>query len=79
MRAADSGPALAGSVLYVGDDDGYLYAIDITSTSPRWRYRAGGPVRSQILYADGVVYSRVLGAEVTISPALNPLFQPALA
>jgi hypothetical protein len=47
---------VAGQVVYAGSDDGYLYAIDITSGRPRWRYRTGGPVRSRILVEGGVVY-----------------------
>jgi outer membrane protein assembly factor BamB len=45
-----------GTTIYAGDDDGYVYAIDITSISARWRYRVGAAVRSQILVANGVVY-----------------------
>jgi outer membrane protein assembly factor BamB len=45
-----------GTTVYAGDDDGYVYAIDTVSISERWRYRAGGAVRSKILAADGVVY-----------------------
>jgi eukaryotic-like serine/threonine-protein kinase len=55
-----SGLATDGVTVYAGDDDGYLYAIDATSTSTsislRWRYRVGAAVRSQILLANGVVY-----------------------
>jgi eukaryotic-like serine/threonine-protein kinase len=52
----NSGPATDGTVVYAGDDDGYLYAIDVASVSLRWRYRAGAAVQSQILVANGVVY-----------------------
>src|SRR5207237_1418537 len=46
-----SGLALDGTTLYAGSDDGYLYAIDITTTTVRWRFGTGGPVRSRILDA----------------------------
>jgi outer membrane protein assembly factor BamB len=54
----NSGPATDGSTVYAGDDHGYVYAIDVTTNTPtaRWTFRAGGPVQSQILLANGVVY-----------------------
>jgi outer membrane protein assembly factor BamB len=52
----NSGPATDGITVYTGDDDGYLYAIDVISASTRWRYRVGAAVRSQILLANGVIY-----------------------
>ena len=53
-----AGPAVSadGSTVYAGDDEGYVYAIDIASISARWRYRAGAAVRSPLLVANGVVY-----------------------
>ena len=53
--AVNSGLALNGTMLYAGSDDGYLYAIDITTTTVRWRYQTGGQVRSRILVAGGLV------------------------
>jgi outer membrane protein assembly factor BamB len=51
-----SGPALAGGMLYVGSDDGYLRAVNVTTGTETWRYRTGGAIRSQILVAGGAVY-----------------------
>ena len=51
-----SGPALGQELLYIGSDDGYLHAINVTTGKPVWRYRTGGTIRSQILVADGVIY-----------------------
>jgi outer membrane protein assembly factor BamB len=67
----NSGPATDGSTVYVGDDDGYVYAIDVTATTPalRWRFQAGRAVRSQILLADGVVYFGSLDHYVYALPA----------
>jgi outer membrane protein assembly factor BamB len=53
--AVNSGLALHGTTLYAGSDDGYLYAIDTTSTKVRWRFPTGGQVRSRILVAGGLV------------------------
>ena len=33
--------ATAGAVVYVGSDDDYLYALDLATGQPRWRYRIG--------------------------------------
>jgi outer membrane protein assembly factor BamB len=53
--AVNSGLARHGTTLYAGCDDGYLYAIDTTTATVRWRFRTGGPVRSRILVAAGLV------------------------
>jgi outer membrane protein assembly factor BamB len=44
-----------GSV-YVGADDGGLYAFDGTTGEQRWVYRAHGPIASQPVYADDTLY-----------------------
>lgn len=51
-----SSPAHADGVLYVGNLDHHLYAIDAADGSLRWRYRTAGPVTSSPLVIDGVVY-----------------------
>ena len=62
--AISSSPAVAKGVVYVGSDDGNLYAFDATSTSgcylydctPLWTALTGGPVSSSPSVVDGVVY-----------------------
>ena len=49
---------------YVGCDDGYLYAIDITSQELRWKHKAGGAIRSTIVASDGLVYFGTLDNHV---------------
>jgi outer membrane protein assembly factor BamB len=51
-----AGLAVAGGVAYVGCDDGYLYAIDITSQEPRWKHKTGAAIRGDILVKNGLVY-----------------------
>ena len=51
-----SGLAFHDNVLYVGSDDGYLYAIDTTGPALSWKYKTGGAIRSQILVTGGMVY-----------------------
>lgn len=51
-----SSPAWADGVLYVGSDDGQLYAIDAASGRQRWMHRTGGPVSSSPAVAGGRVF-----------------------
>jgi outer membrane protein assembly factor BamB len=50
------GLAVSNGVAYVGCDDGYVYAIDITSQELRWKHKAGGGVRGGILAKNKLVY-----------------------
>ena len=59
-----SSPAVANGAVYVGSDDGRLYAFDAagcagapaTGCSPLWRAVTGGPVSSSPALANGAVY-----------------------
>nr|WP_233606574.1 PQQ-like beta-propeller repeat protein [Micromonospora sp. Llam0] len=42
-RGLLSAPLVAGGLVYVACDDGYVYAIDASSGRPRWRVRRGEP------------------------------------
>jgi polyvinyl alcohol dehydrogenase (cytochrome) len=44
-----SQPALAGGGLYVGSQDGVVYALDRATGCVRWTFQAGGEVRSGIV------------------------------
>jgi len=48
--------AVYNGVVYAGSDDGYLYAIDISTGTVSWKYKAGGAIWSTILAKDGLVY-----------------------
>jgi hypothetical protein len=53
-----SSPAIGpGGTVYVGSDDGKLYALDPADGAPKWTYAAGGAVASSpAVAADGTVY-----------------------
>jgi hypothetical protein len=51
----DSSPAVAGDAVFVGSDDGRLYALDATTGAERWRFEVGGEV-----YASPAVVGSVL-------------------
>ena len=51
-----SSPAVLGGTMYVGSDDGNLYAVDIASQRELWRYAAGARIASTPAVSKGVVY-----------------------
>ena len=51
-----SSPALAGDALYLGNNDGSVYAVDAGSGTERWRVRTGGRVTGSPAVVDGVLY-----------------------
>jgi outer membrane protein assembly factor BamB len=51
-----SSPVIDAGVIYVGSDDGNVYAIDAATGRRRWKYRTGGPVASTPAVAAGIVY-----------------------
>ncbi len=51
-----SSPTILGGTMYVGSDDGNLYAVDIASQRELWRYRAGARIASTPAVSKGVVY-----------------------
>ena len=51
-----SSPVFQDGVLYVGSDDGSVYALDAASGQKRWRFATAGPVASTPAVAGGLVY-----------------------
>lgn len=49
-------PSLVDATVYVGSDDGNLYAVDARSGEERWRFATGDEVFSSPVIVDGVVY-----------------------
>src|SRR5215210_965824 len=52
----DSSPTVAGDAVYVGSDDGHLYALDAMTGAERWRFEVGSDVYSSPAVAAGIVY-----------------------
>lgn len=46
---ARSQPAFAGGAIFVGSDNGTVYALDPASGCAHWTYHAGGPIRSGVV------------------------------
>lgn len=51
-----SSPAVANGIVYVGSDDGNLYAFNATSSALIWSYTTGKSISSSPTVANGVVY-----------------------
>lgn len=51
-----SSPALTNDTLYIGSEDGLLYAIDATNGEELWHFATGGSITSSPTLADGVIY-----------------------
>jgi outer membrane protein assembly factor BamB len=51
-----SSPTVAGAALYIGSNDGHLYAFDPSTGRRIWQYATDGPVTSTPAVAQGVVY-----------------------
>jgi outer membrane protein assembly factor BamB len=51
-----SSPAVANGVIYVGSDDGNVYALNATTHAKLWSFTTGGQVVSSPAVANGVVY-----------------------
>jgi outer membrane protein assembly factor BamB len=59
FRAGDdinSSPALANNRLYVGCDDGQIYAVDAENGEKLWDFATGDKITSSPVYVGGVVY-----------------------
>ncbi len=51
-----SSPVIANNILYIGSDDGKIYAVNATNGAPVWNTSVGINIRSVPAVADGVVY-----------------------
>ena len=51
-----SAPVIKDGVLYVGNLDGYLYAIQTADGKLKWRFKAGGGITSSPAVEGGAVY-----------------------
>ncbi len=49
-------PVYADGLVYIGSDDGNLYAVDATSGQQRWMQATGGPVAATPAVVDGRAY-----------------------
>ncbi len=55
--AVRSSPVIADDVLYIGSNDGFVYALDAATGTERWRFETGGRITGAASVADGSVYA----------------------
>lgn len=51
-----SSPSISSGMVFIGSNDGYLYALDATTGAERWRFSAGAPVTSSPHVGNRMVY-----------------------
>ena len=51
--ASESSPLVVGERVYVGSQDGTVYALSAQNGRILWRYHAGGPVKGALAYTHG--------------------------
>ena len=56
LSAFRSSPALAGDTLYLGSNDGSVYAVEAATGTERWRLPTGGRVTGSPAVVDGMLY-----------------------
>lgn len=54
--AVFSSPTVAAGVVYVGSNDGYLYAVNAGTGSLKWKFKPDRRIPSSPAVVDGVVY-----------------------
>jgi outer membrane protein assembly factor BamB len=55
-NALNSGPAVAGGTVYIGSDNGMIYALDAVTGHKRWTQTTSGFISSSPAVAGGTVY-----------------------
>ena len=58
-------PAVADGVVYIGSEDGFLYAVDQASGKEKWKFETSRQVVSTPTIANGVVY--LVGFDATLT------------
>lgn len=61
-------PAVVDGTVYVGDEGGFVTAIDEVTHATRWQHEVGAPINSAISVADGLV---IVGADDGVVHALD--------
>lgn len=54
--SVNSSPTVVDGIVYVGSNDGNVYALDATTGAKKWSYTIGSPVGSSPGVSGGIVY-----------------------
>ncbi|MGB3082666.1 MAG: PQQ-binding-like beta-propeller repeat protein, partial [Candidatus Omnitrophota bacterium] len=52
----NSSPVVSGDTVYVGSEDGFLYALDKESGDLKWKFQTGSAVNSSPAVSGDTVY-----------------------
>ncbi|MBN1263037.1 MAG: PQQ-binding-like beta-propeller repeat protein [Candidatus Pacebacteria bacterium] len=52
----ETNPLVVNNIVYVGNRDGKMYALNSTTGSLLWSHQTGGPILFSAAYADNVIY-----------------------
>jgi outer membrane protein assembly factor BamB len=52
----ETNPLVVNGILYAGNRDGAMYALNATTGALLWKYRTGGPILFSAAYQDGILY-----------------------
>ncbi len=63
-----SSAAIVGGKVFIGSDDGFVFALDLESGQKLWTFKTGGPVESSPLVLNGTVF---IGSSDNFLYALN--------
>jgi outer membrane protein assembly factor BamB len=69
--ASESSPLAHAGRVYLGSQDGTVYALSAKSGRIYWRYHAGGPVKTAIAWSQGRLYFGDYSGEITALRAKN--------
>lgn len=56
QKAIKSSAAISRGVVYIGSDDGHVYALDLITGEQRWTFRTDGPVEAPPVVVDDRVF-----------------------
>jgi hypothetical protein len=52
----DTNPLVAGNLVYAGNRDGFMYAVNITTGQLAWKYQTGAPIHFSAAYGNNTIY-----------------------
>jgi outer membrane protein assembly factor BamB len=59
-------PVLAGDRVYVGSQDGVVYAVDAASGQPAWSFDAESAIRGELVVVPNAVFATTAAGELVV-------------
>lgn len=51
-----SSPTVQNGIVYIGSEDGFLYAVDEKSGNLKWKFKTGGAIHSSLSIFENIIY-----------------------